>query len=94
MTEIRFKSPVKRRLSLIAGGVFFVIFGLLKQEQGKFAWTNWFGQNVFAAGVTALGGAMIVLALLPNSWVAKLVRVRKPAPHHFHHNSTTRSEKD
>jgi hypothetical protein len=94
MKEVRSKSPIKRRLSLIGGGVLFAVFGLLMQEQGKFVWTNWFGQNVFAPGITALGGTMMVLGLLPNSWVARFAQVRKQRPINFHQNTTTRAGKD
>ncbi len=84
----------RRRIWVAGGGAFFLLLGLFLQHQGKLAWTNYYGQNIFAAGVAALGGLIIVLALLPNSWVAKAAIVQQKRAVRFHHKSTSHLGKD
>ena len=78
----------------VGGGAFFLLLGLFLQYQGKFEWTNYYGQNVFSFGIIVAGGLILVLGLLPNSWVAKVAVVDKKKPIRFHHDSTFHSGKD
>jgi hypothetical protein len=92
--ETRNSSLLQRRIKAIGGGAFFLLLGLLLQLRGRLAWTNYYGQNIFSAGILAFGGVIIVLALLPDSWVAKLAVVDKKRPVRFHHDSASHSGKD
>ena len=92
--ETRHSRLLQRRIKAIGGGAFFLLLGLFLQLRGRFAWTNYYGQNVFSVGIIVVGGAIIVLALLPNSWVAKLAVVDKKRPVRFHHDSASHSGKD
>src|SRR5690349_21408997 len=92
--ETRHSNLLRRRIKVIGGGAFFLLLGLLLQLRGRLAWTNYYGQNIFSVGIIVVGGVIIVLAVLPNSWVAKLAVVDKNKPVRFHHDSTSHSGKD
>ncbi len=94
MKEIRHEPQWKGRIKVAVGGAFFVVLGFSPEHRGKPEWTNYYGQNIFSVGIMVLGGLLIVLAVIPNSWVAKIAVVDKKKPVRFHHNSTSRSGKN
>lgn len=85
MGKSKYKASLKSRLKLIVSGFFLLIFGLMAEWQGQLLWTNWFGQQIFAMGVAALGAAIVVLGLIPSSWLIKVSLVTRKRPSSLSH---------
>ena len=94
MKETRHEPQWKRRIKVAGGGAFFLVLGFILQHGGTPEWTNYFGQNIFAVGIMVFGGLLIVLVVIPNSWVAKIAVVDKKKSVRFHHNSAPHSGKN
>ena len=62
------------RLTLIAAGMFMLLYAEL--SKGHLAYDNGFLQIVFAPGAIAAGALICLIALLPSSWVARLIPER------------------
>ncbi len=59
------------RLKLIGAGLLLAAVGIVRMMSGIQVTTHWTGQPVFSWCLVAAGGICIVLALIPDSWVAK-----------------------
>ena len=88
MKETRHEPQWERRIKVAGGGAFFLVLGFILQHRGGLEWTNYYGQSIFSVGIMVLGGLLIVLAVIPNSWVAKIAVVDKKKPVRFRHHST------
>ena len=72
---------LKRRSMLVGSGIFVLLFGFLAQSQGEFMWANWLNQPVFSAAVIATGAFLVVLGLIPSSWMARATSIRGRQQH-------------
>ena len=60
---------IKNRLQAAAMGALLIFGGVFRLEYGVFVGFNWYRQPVFSHDLIAAGGVMILVALLPSSWI-------------------------
>jgi hypothetical protein len=68
------RGTIWMRLGLFASGVLIVYCGLALLKQGVFAYHNYYRAVVYSPELVVLGGVFMLLALVPNSLVARLIQ--------------------
>jgi uncharacterized membrane protein len=96
----RYKPPAARtsgRIKVIAAGLFFILAGMLRVQAGIQVVKHWTGQPVFSWAAIATGGLLVILALIPGSWIARIAGTQssKPttgSPHELSEPTTPRDQ--
>jgi hypothetical protein len=70
--HIPYNFTLKRRLGAAAIGIVLVFVGLVRQVSGETVLIHWTGQQQYSYGVIAAGGFMLLISLVPNSWLDRL----------------------
>ena len=64
----------KVRAALLGFGLLLIFFRRSQLHAGHWAWSNWYGQTIFAAGLIGVGVFFCALALLPDGdWVYRRI---------------------
>jgi hypothetical protein len=70
----KFRYGLKKRLLVAAFGALFVFGGWFKIMHGTYYWTNRYGEPVYSTSLIATGAVILLLALLPSSWIENLAK--------------------
>jgi len=69
---------IKQRLGLVAWGAVFLALGVLRFSDGVLFIVNWQAMPIYSGAVIATGAVLIVLAMIPLSWLEIVARWLNP----------------
>jgi hypothetical protein len=76
MSRRKNRTSIGKRALPLCAGIVVAGLGLLELKGGRIVLVHWTGQPLYSAGLVAMGVLLIVFAFLPNSWVARIARIR------------------